>query len=144
MSLEPISTSFSVQYLYTHNHLLMRKAILCFLKRDDEILLVHTDYGHKIVWNGVSGYIDEGENATQAALREMHEEIGIEVDEHNLHSIGHHEIFEIFILENRKGEPQPKEESIKEVRWFPKSELPWAQMHIGNKEWLPEFLELIV
>lgn len=121
----------------------MRKAILCFLKKNDNILLLHADYGHKIVWNGVSGYIDEGETAIQAATREIMEEIGVKVEENNLHSIGHYDMFEIFYVEKWQGEPLQKEESIKELKWFPKNELPWAEMHAGNEKWLPGFLDLI-
>ncbi len=121
----------------------MRKAILCFLKKDDQILLLKTAYTSKIVWNGVSGYIESGETSTQAAVREIMEEIGLRVVESDLHSIGHYDIFEIFYLEKWQGEPEPKEESIKEVKWVPKGELPWNQMHAGNEKWLPRFLDLI-
>ena len=124
-------------------NIVMRKAILCFLKRDNQVLLLKTAYTNKIVWNGVSGYIESGEKSTQAACREIMEEIGVQVVEADLHSIGHYDIFEIFYLEKWQGEPESKEESIKDVRWFPRSELPWDQMHVGNEKWLPSFLDLI-
>jgi len=121
----------------------MRKAILCFLSREDKLLLLQTDYGNKVVWNGVSGYIDPGETSIQAAAREIMEEIGVRVEETDLHSIGHYDIFEIFVLNKWQGEPAPKEASIKEVRWYSINDLPWNEMHTDNDKWLPSFLDLI-
>jgi len=119
----------------------MRKAIICFLEKDDKLLLLHTDYKSKLVWNGVSGYIDDGENETDAVIREIREEIGVETKQEDLIRKGSHDIFTIFLLKQWFGIPESKEASILELKWFKKDSLPYSQMHEGNEEWLPELLK---
>jgi 8-oxo-dGTP diphosphatase len=114
----------------------MRKAVLVFLQREGQLLLLDTDYGHKRVWNGVSGYIDGDETPEQAVVREVKEEIGVDIDEQDLTQKGENEFFTIFTTTSWLGEPKPMEEDIKELKLFKIDELPWGQMHEGNKEWL--------
>jgi 8-oxo-dGTP diphosphatase len=118
----------------------MRKAVLCFLKKDDSVLLLHTDYGNRIVWSGVSGYIEENETAVDAAIREVNEEIGVNIKLKEVRHVGTHDIFDVFIIEKWEGEPTPKEFSIKEIKWFQLDSLPYDQMHEGNEIWLPKLL----
>ena len=118
----------------------MRKAIICFLEREDEILLLLTDYKSKIVWNGVSGFIDGNQTAADAAIREIKEEIGVEVNSQDLIRKGEYDIFTIFTLKKWTGIPEPKESSIKELKWFNKNKLPYSEMHQGDEEWLPKFI----
>tara|TARA_Y100000310_G_scaffold301611_1_gene338218 strand:- start:2543 stop:3421 length:879 start_codon:yes stop_codon:yes gene_type:complete len=118
-----------------------RKIVLCFLRKGDSILLILTDYKDKIVWNGVAGYIEDGELAIDAAIREIKEEIGVDVELNNLRRLGTHDPFEIYMVDGWSGNPSPKEESIKEVRWFKKSSLPYNEMHNGNEDWLPKFIK---
>lgn len=47
---------------------------------NDRILLLHQGYIHSTYLNLVSGYMTPGENAETAALREITEETGLEVD----------------------------------------------------------------
>ena len=119
----------------------MRNAILCFLKEGDSLLLLKTKYPDKTVLNGISGYIDEGETAREAACREANEEVGIEINPGDLYQLGTHDIFTVFITEHWSGEPNPQEESILETNWYPADSLPYEQMHPGNQSWLPQMLE---
>ncbi|PIZ48117.1 hypothetical protein COY32_00540 [candidate division WWE3 bacterium CG_4_10_14_0_2_um_filter_41_14] len=121
----------------------MRRAILCFLYQDDKVLLLHTEYPDKLVWNGVSGYIDEDETNLEAACREVMEEIGVTINTDNLEYLGTHEPFDIYKVGRWDGEPTPQEPDIKEVKWFEIDALPFGEMHQGNEAWLPEFLNTI-
>lgn len=58
--------------------------------QDGKIVLMR-NWRHAInryCWEGVRGFIDEGEEATQAALREVSEEAGLICDPANLHALG--------------------------------------------------------
>lgn len=94
-----------------------------------------------LVWNGVSGYIDEGEVSVDAACREMYEEIGVEVRPEDVVHVGTHEPFDIYQVKHWVGEPMSREESIKELQWFPIDALPYDEMHPGNESWLPQFIK---
>jgi len=123
-----------------------RKGILCFLKKDNQILLIKVDFGDKLVWNGISGFIDEKETNQEAAIREVNEELGIIVDKKSLTYKGNHIIsdqlnLDIFIASQWQGNPKPQEESIKEIQWFEINNLPYHQMFEDNKDWLPKFLK---
>ncbi|GEM_PF-2567438 len=118
----------------------MRKAVLCFLKKNDSVLLLHTDYGNRTVWSGVSGYIEENETAVDAAIREINEEIGVNIKPKEVRHVGTHDIFDVFIIEKWEGKPTPKEFSIKEIKWFQLDSLPYDQMHEGNEIWLLKLL----
>jgi 8-oxo-dGTP diphosphatase len=89
----------------------------------------------------VSGYIEEGEMSAQAAVREVREEIGVEITPADLDFLGVHELFDIYRVEKWEGEPESKEKSILELKWFDIAELPYDQMHAGNSDWLPNFFK---
>ena len=75
----------------------MEKAILCFIRRDNnEVLMIYDEYPHGAVWNGISGSIDNGETAQKAVVREVKEEVGIDVQESDLKYLGTYESFAIF------------------------------------------------
>ncbi|MEM6822896.1 MAG: NUDIX domain-containing protein, partial [Verrucomicrobiota bacterium] len=59
----------------------VQRAVLCFVFRDDEVLLIEKKRGlgaGKI--NGPGGKIDPGETALESAIRETQEEVGITPD----------------------------------------------------------------
>jgi NADH pyrophosphatase NudC (nudix superfamily) len=124
-----------------------RKGIICFLQQDNEILLIHVDYGSgRIVWNGVSGYIDDGEDETASVLREVKEEIGVNIDESSLSYKGNQIIsgdleLDIYTATKWDGTPSACEQSIKEVRWFEVDELPVGQMFPGTSDWIADIMK---
>ena len=123
-----------------------KEAILCFIKNGNQILLIQVEYGKdKVFWNGISGFIDTGESFEDAALREVKEEIGIQIDRKSLVQIGNHTVSEnlelhVFTATKWNGVPKPMESSIKDVRWFPTTHLPFADMFPASEKWLPEIL----
>ena len=124
----------------------MKRGVLCFLKDKRKVLLLKVDYGDRVVWNGLSGYIDDGEDSTQAAMREIKEEIGVTVEKDNLEckdsvNISEGLSLDIYIVNKWNGTPSAQETSIKKLKWVDTDNLPYDEMHEGNKDWLPKYLK---
>ncbi|MCW1967872.1 MAG: 8-oxo-dGTP diphosphatase [Anaerolineae bacterium] len=120
----------------------------CFLMRHNptQVLLGRKKRGvgeGKIV--GIGGKIERGESTVAAAIRELHEEIGVNVEASDLQSRGtvdfcfpnkaaYTMFAHVFVAETWHGEPQETDE-IAPV-WFGLDELPYAQMWADTPHWL--------
>ncbi len=123
-----------------------RKIILncagALIIRDDRILFQRrTDNGR---WGLIGGLVEMNETYTEAALREIREETGLEVELDSFLGIFHnhemvwsngdaaHVIASMFTAHIVSGEPRIDEESY-ELRFFRKDELPevFAEDHIA-------------
>ena len=66
----------------------MPRVVTCLLINDEGKLLIlkRSDKvkTYKGLWGGVAGYVEEGEEPYETALKEIREEVGIEEDEINL------------------------------------------------------------
>ncbi len=118
----------------------MRQATNCFLiNSDGQILLSMKKRGFGVgKWNGAGGKLGPDETAEQAAIREVKEEIGVDVDPKDLEKAGevlYHNpdpnwgmYVHIYIVRKWKGEPAESEEM--KPQWYEASEVPalnaWA------------------
>ena len=123
---------------------------LCFICHDDKVLLGKKKRGFGEGWyNGFGGKLKKGETIRQAAVREIHEESGVHVDEDNLESVG--EIIfhfddmpdaefrgNIFMVKQWQGEPRETDEMLPE--WFTHDTLPLDNMWEVDKYWVPQVL----
>ena len=61
----------------------MKLATLCYLRRDDQTLMVHrvkkANDMHQGKWNGLGGKLEAGETPEECAIREVYEESGLKV-----------------------------------------------------------------
>ena len=125
---------------------MQRTGILCFLKKDSQVLLAKFDYGNgRIVWNGLSGFVEEGEKLEDAVVREVKEETALDIDSSSLEYKGNHKVsdvlnLEVFIATRWEGVPASKEASLLEIKWFNLEDMPYDQMFEGNKDWLPDLI----
>lgn len=119
------------------------KAVLCFLLRDGEVLLIRKKKGFgagKI--NGVGGRVEPGERPEEAAVREVFEEVGVRV--RSLEPAGTLEFYSadsepdwlihVFLSRDFEGEPRESEEAS--PRWYKLGELPFEEMWEDDRVWL--------
>lgn len=134
----------------------MREATVCHLQRENsngvEILLgKRSSLFCNGLWNGPGGKLDPGESIGTCLRREVKEEIGVVID---LKSARHYASVDFhyptdtpnqyswdwrvhyFTVRHWQGEPQIRE-GFSELRWFPLSALPFAEMVADQKIWLP-------
>jgi ADP-ribose pyrophosphatase YjhB (NUDIX family) len=88
------------------------------------------------LWVFPGGYMDVGESAEEAAIRETMEEVNIEVA--NLRLLGvftrvEHGIVVIVYEADAAGDPSPGIEAT-EVRWFAPHEVPWSELAFDTTE----------
>lgn len=109
--------------------------------------MLQIDFGDgKLIWNGVSGYIEDGESIVEATVRETREELGIEIAPTSIEFKLTKQITEelslhVMVATQWSGDPSSQEDSIKSVAWFDTDKLPYDQMFEGNEEWLPGLLK---
>ena len=123
------------------------RATLLFVVRGDRILLIRKKRGlgaGKI--NGPGGRLDDGETPSEAAVREVHEELlvtptGVEqhgellfqfVDGFSIHGY-------VFRADDVDGEPAETEEAI--PLWTPVDRIPYGEMWADDRIWLPWLLD---
>lgn len=123
---------------------------LCMIHQHPRVLLGMKKRGFGVGrWNGFGGKVAEGETIEQAAIREMQEEAGIVVHEHDLEKVGlldftftdNPEAIEVhvFRIDDFSGEPTESEEMKPE--WFYIDEIPFSDMWPDDIYWYPLFLK---
>lgn len=102
--------------------------VIMLVHRGDKILLAQRP-GRQSSWYTVqAGFIEAGESAEQAVIREVREETGLSVD--NLRYFGSQpwpfpgQLMLGYIAENREGELQPDPEELANADWFDCRDLP--------------------
>ncbi|MBP9686483.1 MAG: NUDIX domain-containing protein [Candidatus Doudnabacteria bacterium] len=94
-----------------------------------EVLLIRNSYG-PAGWTFPGGGIKSGETSEQAAIREVWEEVGIEISEPEYVGMFLHtkefkaDHVEVFAVHMDKQNPVVDNTEVVEARWFPISDLP--------------------
>lgn len=141
---------------YLNTNITFAPAIVCFLKRGDEVLLglrkrVSSGLGQDIV-SGIGGKVGDheefkNESHEDALVREVQEEIGVEIKGYVEmgrvrfiwpHNPNWRQDVKIYIVSSWEGEPI-ETEVIKPL-WFPVNDLPKSQMWEDNAYWVPKIL----
>ena len=129
----------------------MRDVTLCFLLKNEHVCLALKKRGFgEGKWNGVGGKVEKNESIENAAVREINEEIGVDVHEENLEKVAVLDFtFEkkdkwaqrchVFLISEWQKEPIESEEMKPE--WFHKKEIPFEKMWVDDPLWLPHALE---
>jgi 8-oxo-dGTP pyrophosphatase MutT (NUDIX family) len=124
---------------------------ICFLLRDGKILLAMKKRGFGVgKWNGAGGKCQGDETPLEAAVREVQEEICVELKEEHLRHVAlirfhfpHKPEWDqecsVFLTEHFEGEPGETEEMRPE--WFAQNDIPYHAMWSDDIHWLPKVLE---
>jgi 8-oxo-dGTP diphosphatase len=104
---------------------------LVFITRDERVLLLRGAPSKRIwanKYNGIGGHIERDEDIYSAALREVREETGLEVDNLRLAGLINIDgdqptgiLLFVFTATSRSGEPIPSEEGS--LEWITRDEL---------------------
>lgn len=101
-------------------------------------------------WNGVGGKLLEGENLEDSIIRETREEIEVRVKKEDLEKVGVINFYfndhldwnqecHVYLTKRWEGEPVETEEMRPE--WFDFDKIPYENMWVDDKHWLPKVLE---
>jgi 8-oxo-dGTP diphosphatase len=124
-----------------------REGVVCFLVRNERVLLALIEYPDKQkFWNGLGGYIEDGESLKDAVIREIFEETDIVINQEELVKMAEIKLnsdllLHVFIVNNWSCGNTIKDKTIKELKWFYKNNLPYKDMHENNNKWLPYIMD---
>jgi len=116
--------------------------------KEDKILLGMKKRGWgKGKWNGFGGKVEEGETIIEAAIREMKEESGLEINDLEekgtviFQYLDTRKLLEVHIFNVLKysGEIMESEEML--PQWFDIKEIPFDNMWADDIYWMPLFLK---
>ena len=117
----------------------------CFIIENGKVLLAHIQYPDgKLLWNGIGGVVEAGESPQQAVVREVSEETKSSLDKGDVQDVLTISLPElalhVFVANRWSGTLEIIDPTLKELRWFAFSDVPYAEMHERNGEWLPQIL----
>lgn len=126
----------------------MKKSTLCFCITGDQVLLAMKKRGFGSgKWNGYGGKVQEGENPTAAAVRELEEESGLVADDKDLQQVAlvrfyfdSSPVFECHVFLTREWQKEPIETEEMRPKWYPISQLPFEEMWAADSKWIPLIL----
>ena len=102
--------------------------VIMLVTRGDECLLAQHNHHRRQLLTALAGFIEPGENAEQALVREVREEVGLEVGA--LRYVGSQswpfpgQLMIGFLAEVKGGELRPDASEIREARWYHREHLP--------------------
>ena len=130
-----------------------KQATLCFLLRENEILLGMKKRGFGVgKYNGFGGKVAPGESVEEATVRELYEESGVKVNISDLEKVAEFDFFfptvpkeqnwdqvvSVFFIRNWEGEPIESEEML--PVWMKQNSLPFEKMWEDDQHWFPRVL----
>ncbi|MBS0285820.1 MAG: NAD(+) diphosphatase [Proteobacteria bacterium] len=103
-------------------------AVMVLIYRDKEILLARSAHFRPGMYSAVAGFIELGETAEMAAVREVKEELGIQIKDISYFGTQTWPFPDSFMIAFKakydSGELQIDKNEIEDARWFNKADLP--------------------
>jgi 8-oxo-dGTP diphosphatase len=124
----------------------MQEATLCYPVDGDRVLLIEKQRGvgdGKV--NGPGGKLEPGETPRECVVREVREEVGVDVAPWKvgeLHFTFGDDPFmfvHVYRADDPSGEPEPSAEA--EPFWCPVDEIPYDRMWDDDRYWVPHLLD---
>lgn len=132
----------------------VQQATLCLLIQKNgeerEILLAMKKAGFgKDKWNGPGGKIENGESIEDCVLRELGEEVGVEVTFQDLQKMALLHFYfpggtfdqDVHVFMTNTWHKTPQESEEMKPEWFQISKIPYSQMWSSDIFWLPLVLK---
>lgn len=93
--------------------------MIVFVRRGDDLLVVHRSPQNGAYWHSIAGGVEEGETDAEAAVRELHEETGLAASVEQLHRPFEYEGMhvEAFVAEAPEGWEPELDWEHDEYRW---------------------------
>jgi 8-oxo-dGTP pyrophosphatase MutT (NUDIX family) len=120
---------------------------LVMILKGDEVLLGMKKRGFGAGWwNGFGGKVHEGESIEQAAVREVKEEVDMDVRGLKSRGMlvftfeGEEPVHEAHLFEAREFSGKPVETDEMKPQWFRFSDVPYDRMWPADRHWAPIFL----
>ncbi len=125
----------------------MKQTNICFLLKDGWVLLGMKKRGFGMgKWNGFGGKVKDDEDVKIAVIREIKEEVGVDVAIDDLKEMGTLDFrfqaapdwdnfCHIFIATAWSGEPSESEEM--RPQWYGMDKLPFDSMWVDDPYWVP-------
>lgn len=120
---------------------------LCLIYQHPKVLLGMKKHGFgEGRWNGFGGKLNEDETIEEAAIRQVREEAGIDVQD--LFEKGvlefefqdSHELLEVHVFECKNFSGEPIETDEMRPDWFHVDHIPYEDMWPDDQYWMPLFL----
>ena len=103
-------------------------AIMALVHREKELLLARSPHFPPGMYSALAGFVEPGESLEQCLAREVHEEVGVRVN--NIRYFASqpwpfpHSLMIAFVCDWVSGEVKPQETEIEEAKWFDVLQLP--------------------
>lgn len=128
--------------------IMQQHSVLCLITRDNNVLLgLRKNDPRKGTWSGYGGKVEQGESPLEAAHREVFEEA--DIFDLKISSAGiitfsspkdkEDHVMHLFFVNDFSG--QPKETKEMTPRWFSIDQIPYDQMSVTDRHWMPPLLE---
>ncbi|WP_435335117.1 8-oxo-dGTP diphosphatase [Haloarchaeobius sp. TZWWS8] len=123
------------------------EATLCFICDGDEVLLIEKKRGLGAgLYNGPGGKVEPGETPREAVIREVREEVRLEVDDLTrlgelLFYFGDEPLFRCHAYRTESYAGTPEETAEADPKWFRVAEVPYDEMWEDDRLWLPHLLD---
>jgi len=131
--------------------LAMKKLTICYLIRENQILLAMKKRGFGVgKWNGVGGKQESEETIEGAAVREIKEEIKVNVNSQDLEEVARIKFYffkkeewnqEVCVYFVRKWEGEPEETEEMRPQWFNLDQIPYEEMWVADEKWLSRIIK---
>ncbi len=117
-------------------------AIIVAISKDDRLLMARHSYHEKIRYALIAGFVEAGESIEEAVVREVHEEVGI-----NIKNVKYmrsqswpfpNSLMLGFTADYDGGEIEVDGDEILKAKWFKKDEIEMYDSDISISAWLVE------